>query len=97
MTNQNKLVFAIIVNLFFPGLGNLLFYKQNKQGIIILLGSLILTFFYIFPLLSFFMPTTDAQSNVLLFTSICAGLAFIIDLFLLIVSIVLVVRANRNN
>lgn len=93
MKTKNDLTIGIIINIFFPGLGNIIF-GQKKFGIFVLCISALLTIFYFIPPISFAFNGNDALI-MLIITSILAVIAFAIDIFLIVISIRELLKLNR--
>jgi hypothetical protein len=91
MQSSELKILAVVVNLFFPGLGNVIV-GQTKFGLPIFVLSLLLTFFYFLPLLAFLF-SAEAAAVYLLITCSLALVAFVVDLVLMVISIVKALKA----
>lgn len=91
MDKSTRQILGIILNLFFPGIGNILV-GQTRKGIAILITTILVTPFYFLPLLGFFIENSDVQAIFFLITIFLAVVLFIVDLGLMIYSIIMIVQ-----
>lgn len=96
-TKENLKFIGILVNLFFPGLGNIM-NGQKVFGVVVFITSSLLTCFYFLPVLVLASGEIERGSSgvvPLLISIISAIIAFIIDTILVVASVLRLARASN--